>query len=216
MARTARSQPPQAEETITVDLEVADRDLLMRLTGPGGDLLRSLEEEWGVSVGVRGNQLTLRGAPDAVERAQWAASEVLGQLEKNPRLARRDVLRAVRTLNSHPEVRLADFMDEPVLVAPRKTIVPKGVAQAKYVQAIREHDVVFGIGPAGTGKTYLAMAMAVSARRKTFTLNEPQSPLSPETTTSSTFFGSRWARSGCDSLLALDATSARTSRRPSE
>ncbi len=163
MARTARSRPNEDPATVTVDLEVADRDLLLRLTGPGGDLLRSIEQEWGVSAGVRGNQLLLRGAPDAVARAERAASEVLAQLEKNPRLREADVLRAIRTLASHPEVRLGDFMNEPVLVAPRKTIVPKGVAQHAYVQAIREHDVVFGIGPAGTGKTYLAMAMAVRA-----------------------------------------------------
>src|SRR5690606_27288629 len=56
-----------------------------------------------------------------------------------------------------------DYLDEPVLVAPRKTIVPKGLAQHRYIAAIHEHDVVFGIGPAGTGKTYLAMAAAVRA-----------------------------------------------------
>lgn len=163
MARTARSRPPADQETVTVDLEVADRDLLLRLTGPGGELLRTLESEWGVSAGVRGNQLLLRGPAEAVEHAERSATEILDQLAKNPKLLDRDVLRAVRTLHSHPEVKLADFMDQPVLVAPRKTIVPKGVAQAQYVRAIHDHDVVFGIGPAGTGKTYLAMAMAVRA-----------------------------------------------------
>src|SRR5690606_39454580 len=65
------------------------------------------------------------------------------------------------TLRDNPEVRLSDYMDEPILVAPRKTIVPKGLAQHHYIRAIHDNDVVFGIGPAGTGKTYLAMAAAV-------------------------------------------------------
>ncbi|MGE0785076.1 MAG: PhoH family protein [Sandaracinaceae bacterium] len=144
-------------------MEVADRDLLLRLTGPSGSLLRTLESEWGVGIGVRGNQVLLRGPAEAVAQAQRAIAEILAQLAKKPRLSDADVLRAVRTLGDNPDVKLADFMDEPVLVAPRKTIVPKGLAQKAYVNAIRQHDVVFGIGPAGTGKTYLAMAMAVRA-----------------------------------------------------
>jgi phosphate starvation-inducible PhoH-like protein len=67
-------------------------------------------------------------------------------------------------LREHPEVRLRDVFHDVVLVSARhRVIAPKGLAQKKYVEAIRDHDVVFGIGPAGTGKTYLAMAMAVAA-----------------------------------------------------
>ncbi len=84
-------------------------------------------------------------------------------LQRGKDMSERDVLRAVRTLKQNPEVHLADYMNEPILVAPRKTIVPKGLAQFHYVKAIYEKDIVFGIGPAGTGKTYLAMAMAVRA-----------------------------------------------------
>jgi phosphate starvation-inducible PhoH-like protein len=75
-----------------------------------------------------------------------------------------DIQRAARTLREHPDVRLRDLFSEVVLVASRRKIIaPKGVAQQVYIQAIGGYDVVFGIGPAGTGKTYLAMAMAVRA-----------------------------------------------------
>lgn len=159
MARTARSDP----ETVTVDLEVTDRDALIRLTGPLGEHLRSFETEYGISVGMRGNRILLRGARENVAEAERGLAEVLDQLSRGRLLTQRDVVAAIRALRSNPELRLADYMDEPVLVAPRRTIVPKGLAQHRYVEAMRTHDVVFGIGPAGTGKTYLAMAMAVRA-----------------------------------------------------
>jgi phosphate starvation-inducible PhoH-like protein len=151
----------RGEAMITTDLEVADRDLLLRLTGPNATLLRAVEKEYGISAGIRGNTILLRGSASAVSDAERGLAEVLAMLGRRKHLTERDVIRAVRTLRQNPEVRLADYMDEPVLVAPRKTIVPKGLAQHQYIKAIHEKDIVFGIGPAGTGKTYLAMAAAV-------------------------------------------------------
>jgi phosphate starvation-inducible PhoH-like protein len=148
-------------ETVTADLEVADRDLLLRLTGPNASHLRALEKEYGIAAGVRGNTILLRGSAGAVADAERGLAEVLAMLGRGKLLTERDVLRAVRTLRENPEVRLSDYMDQPILVAPRKTIVPKGLAQHHYIKAIYEKDIVFGIGPAGTGKTYLAMAAAV-------------------------------------------------------
>ncbi len=154
---------PTSAPLVTTDLEVSDRELLIRLTGPNGSHLRALEKEYGISAGIRGNTILLRGEPDAVADAERGLAEVLSMLQRGKDMSERDVLRAVRTLKQNPEVRLADFMNEPILVAPRKTIVPKGLAQHHYVKAIHDKDIVFGIGPAGTGKTYLAMAMAVRA-----------------------------------------------------
>ena len=72
--------------------------------------------------------------------------------------------RAARTLQAHPQMRLRTLLDDVVLTTSSRRIVsPKGVTQQSYIQAIRAYDIVFGIGPAGTGKTYLAMAMAVRA-----------------------------------------------------
>ena len=157
------TEPAVAGEPVTSDLEVNDTDLLLRLTGPNGKDVAAIEREYGIAVGVRGNTLMLRGSAEAVEVAQQGLTQILGQLARDPALTHRDVLRAVRTLRDHPEVKLTDYMNEPVLVAADKTIVPKGPAQHRYIRALSTHDVVFGIGPAGTGKTYLAMAMAVRA-----------------------------------------------------
>ena len=126
MASPPRTQP--AIEPITTDLEVADRELLIRLTGPNGSHLRALEKEYGISAGIRGNSILLRGGPDAVSEAERGLAEVLSMLQRGKDMTERDVLRAVRTLKQNPEVRLADYMNEPILVAPRKTIVPKGLA----------------------------------------------------------------------------------------
>jgi len=75
-----------------------------------------------------------------------------------------EMARAARTLRAHPQMRLRALLDDVVLTTSSRRIVsPKGVTQQTYIQAIRSHDIVFGIGPAGTGKTYLAMAMAIRA-----------------------------------------------------
>ena len=66
-------------------------------------------------------------------------------------------------MKNHPEAKLSDLVNDVILATPRKTITAKGVVQQRYVQLIRQHDIVFGVGPAGTGKTYLAMAMAVKS-----------------------------------------------------
>ena len=165
MARTARSSRPDGTETeaVTHDLEVSDPELVLRLTGPNGEHLRAFEKAYGIAAGLRGNSVLLRGTAAKVEEAERGLAQVVAMLEARPDMSARDVLRAVQNLRDDPTARLEEYMSEPVLVSPRKTITPKGVRQHAYVKAIHDHDVVFGIGPAGTGKTYLAMAMAVRA-----------------------------------------------------
>jgi phosphate starvation-inducible PhoH-like protein len=146
---------------IHTEVEVDDPDLMVRLTGPGAGLLEVLESEFGIDAGVRGNVVHLRGPREEVMNAERALMEILGMLEKRKGMSEVEVERSIRTLRANPEVKLGDFMSDVVLATPRKTITAKGPTQHAYVQQMREHDVVFGIGPAGTGKTYLAMAMAV-------------------------------------------------------
>jgi phosphate starvation-inducible PhoH-like protein len=159
----ADPQTPVAEAAITADLEVSDPELVVRLAGPAGEQLTPIAEEYGIELGTRGQTILLRGPADRVAQAERGLTEVLASLSRGQPMSARDILRAIRTLRRNPGVRLRDYLDDDVLRAPRKVIAPKGLAQKVYVQAIREHDVVFGIGPAGTGKTYLAMAMAVRA-----------------------------------------------------
>jgi phosphate starvation-inducible PhoH-like protein len=159
-----RAAPRAARASATAQLEIDDTAVLMALAGPRNDNLRALEQEASVTIGLRGNQIHLQGAPDEVAFAERVLAELVGSLRDGNVLNPNDVSRAARLLREHPGLRLRDVFDDVVLVSARhRVIAPKGLAQKQYIEAIRGHDVVFGVGPAGTGKTYLAMAMAVAA-----------------------------------------------------
>ncbi len=162
-SHSRRDAGPPAVPPVHAEVEVDDADLLIRLTGPGAGHLDVLESEFGITAGVRGNTIHLRGPKDEVHGAETALLEILGLLEKGKGFSEREVERSIRALRANPEVKLSEFVSDVVLGTPRKTITAKGPTQHAYVQQMREHDIVFGIGPAGTGKTYLAMAMAVRA-----------------------------------------------------
>jgi phosphate starvation-inducible PhoH-like protein len=158
---TAQRGPVEAD--VAADIEVADPGLLLRLTGPGGSNLRTLEAELGVSMGLRGSTIHIQGPNRDVELVERVLHELIDALQFRE-FSSVEMARAARTLRSHPQMRLRTLLDDVVLTTSSRRIVsPKGVSQQRYVQAIRSHDVVFGIGPAGTGKTYLAMAMAIRA-----------------------------------------------------
>ena len=151
------------ETDVAADIEVGDSSLLLRLTGPGGSNLRTLEAELGVSMGLRGSTIHIHGPNRDVELVERVLHELIDALQFRE-LSAVEMARAARTLRAHPQMRLRALLDDVVLTTSSRRIVsPKGVTQQTYIQAIRSHDIVFGIGPAGTGKTYLAMAMAIRA-----------------------------------------------------
>ncbi|HXI10261.1 MAG TPA: PhoH family protein [Thermodesulfobacteriota bacterium] len=136
----------------------------MRLFGEGGENLKKFEKKLGVELNTRGSLVTVSGAPEKVETAERLIREMYTLLEKGYPLYPHDIDYAVRMISADKETHLADvFMDTVYVSFKKKVIAPKSVAQKRYVDAIRKSDIVFGIGPAGTGKTYLAMAMAVAA-----------------------------------------------------
>lgn len=142
---------------------MGDSGLLLRLTGPGGSNLRTLEAELGVSMGLRGSTIHIHGPNRDVELVERVLHELIDALQFRE-LSAVEIARAARTLRAHPQMRLRALLDDVVLTTSTRRIVsPKGVTQQRYIQSIRAHDIVFGIGPAGTGKTYLAMAMAIRA-----------------------------------------------------
>jgi phosphate starvation-inducible PhoH-like protein len=155
-------EPAVPPEVVQTEVEVADTSLLLMLTGPGAGHLQTLERAFGVTAGVRGNLILLRGTKEAVTDAERAVLEILSVLGSG-KLKDGDIERTLMTLKRHPETNLEALVSDVVLQTPRRSIVAKTVMQQRYVQAMRNHDIVFGIGPAGTGKTYLAMAMAVRA-----------------------------------------------------
>ncbi len=151
------------EATTTSDLEVADSELLLRLTGPNSAHLKALGSEFDVAMGLRGDTIRIQGDAAKVAVVERVLAELLGVLAQRT-LSANEIARAARTVADHPEMHLQELFDDVVLrTGSKRVISPKGVAQQSYVASIRSHDVVFGVGPAGTGKTYLAMAMAVAA-----------------------------------------------------
>jgi phosphate starvation-inducible protein PhoH and related proteins len=121
----------------------------------------ALEDATGVAVHVRGNVVTLEGAElSVVERL---LRQLYGLAQRGNPVHTQDVLRALAVLQRDPEANLREVFDDTVLVRPvdGKAIVPRSVAQKRYVTDLRRSSLTFGVGPAGTGKTFLAMAMAV-------------------------------------------------------
>ncbi|MAQ15903.1 MAG: phosphate starvation-inducible protein PhoH [Sandaracinus sp.] len=161
------SEAPTPTVTTTADVEVSDQDLLLRLTGPGEAHLRLLEKELSVSMGLRGDTIRIQGDSENVAVVERVLAELVDVMSRNKKLTGQEIARAARTAAAHPEVRLRELFDDVVLTtASKRVISPKGFSQQVYVTAIRKNDIVFGIGPAGTGKTYLAMAMAVAALQR--------------------------------------------------
>jgi len=154
------ASPGQAP--VHAEVEVDDQALMLQLTGPGATHLSTLAKEFAIETGVRGSIIHLKGTREGVEGAERALMEILGVLERG-QIRTGEVERSIKTMKNHPEAKLSDVVGDVILATPRKTITPKGVVQQRYVQLMRQHDIVFGVGPAGTGKTYLAMAMAVKA-----------------------------------------------------
>jgi phosphate starvation-inducible protein PhoH and related proteins len=145
----------------------ADGVAMVQLLGPQDRLLRMLEKEHpDVQVLVRGNEITLSGAAHAVARAKSLVDELLTMTKAGHDLAPSDVASSARMLRSDGGPRPSEVLGEAILSTRGKVIRPKTLGQKEYVDAIEENTIVFGIGPAGTGKTYLAMAKAVQALQR--------------------------------------------------
>lgn len=150
--------------TVKKQFAFEDNSLAVRLFGEGGESLRRFEKKLGVEINTRGSLVTISGTPEKADLAERLLKELYDLLAKGYPLYQHDLDYALRMVLADKDVRLADvFMDTIYVSYRKKSIAPKSVAQKRYIDAIRENDIVFGIGPAGTGKTYLAMAMAVAA-----------------------------------------------------
>lgn len=129
-----------------------------------------LEEALGIEASVRGNKILLQGREKAVSRAQQLIKELQLLSAKGYAINPGDIkylLKAFNTAAKGPSTSLKEFFLSTIPVSSKKKfIVPRSKTQKKYIEAIRKYDMVIGIGPAGTGKTYLAMAMAINALLK--------------------------------------------------
>ena len=136
---------------------------MVNVLGPRDEFLRILERDLDAGIHVRGNEITLTGSPTAVELAVDVITELVTVLRTGQGLTADAVERIVGMLATREDARPADVLTHNILSSRGKTIRPKTLNQKRYVDAIDKHTVVFGIGPAGTGKTYLAVAKAVQA-----------------------------------------------------
>jgi phosphate starvation-inducible PhoH-like protein len=144
------------QETLSVPNEVA-----AELAGIGDGVLASLRERLRCTIHLRGNRLTIEGADEHVGQARTVIDEIVELVEGGHDIGPSTVDAVLGVLDKGEDVR--DVFEDVVWRHRGKKIAPKTVNQKRYVDAIREHTVTFSIGPAGTGKTYLAMALAVAA-----------------------------------------------------
>ena len=137
---------------------------MVAVVGPHDDNLRTIEAAFpSVNITVRGNEITLRGPHDDCARLENLFNELMIVIRSGNLLNVDAVTRAIEMLEHNPVDHPAEVMSLNIVSNRGRTIRPKTANQKRYVDAIEDHTITFGIGPAGTGKTYLAMAMAVAA-----------------------------------------------------
>src|SRR3989441_7714085 len=154
-------------EVETQQLEFSDPHLFRDLLGQHDQHIKILQTTLQLKIRVRGAALEIEGDPIQVELASQILKQLYGLLEKGYPVCGSAVDYAVRILTGDGRASLQEiFLDTIYISSHKRTITPKSVAQKAYIDAIRRYDIVFGIGPAGTGKTYLAMAMAVAELMK--------------------------------------------------
>ena len=136
----------------------------LALLGRNDEHLRSLESRYDVRITARGHDVTLRGEERQVAEAERVLHDLVQMLRERPSLGAGEIRSALRLTAAEPTADVKGLLADTVSVpSRRKLISPKTVNQKRYLDAIRTHDLVIAIGPAGTGKSYLAVAMAVSA-----------------------------------------------------
>jgi phosphate starvation-inducible PhoH-like protein len=153
--------------TVTRRITLAQDVDLLPLLGRNDDHLRTLEGELDVRIVARGHDITVKGDERQVRKAERALTQLADLVRSGAHLRAVEVRAAARMVSDDEEADIkAVFSDAIAVPSRKKWIAPKSLGQKRYVDAIRTHDMVFAIGPAGTGKSFLAVAMAVSALMK--------------------------------------------------
>jgi phosphate starvation-inducible protein PhoH and related proteins len=145
----------------------SDINLASQLFGEYNKNLKRIAELTDVSIHARGNTIFIQGDSIAESLAKKILNQLYGLLKDGYPIYPNDVEYAVRILSEDDRIKLKDiFLDTVYITSKKRPVIPKSQTQKEYIDAIRSSDMVFGVGPAGTGKTYLAMAMAVAAFSK--------------------------------------------------
>jgi len=150
----------ESEQKLTFE----DVQLVKLLVGEHDQHLKFVEKSLGIRIHCRGNHFSITGEEERVHLAGRLLQELYFLLESSYHISGQDIEYALRILTTSESIHLKDiFLDTIYVSSRRRLITPKSINQKRYIDAIRNYDIVIGIGPAGTGKTYLAMAMAIAS-----------------------------------------------------
>jgi len=163
--RTQGGAPPAEPAAVSTQVKVVipDDHSMVSLLGSHDELLHVIEGSFDADIHVRGNEITITGTPEQTALVAQLFEEMTALLSGGAELTPSVVERIIPMLRRKSGVRPAEVLSLDILSSRGRTIRPKTLNQKRYVDAIDEHTIVFCIGPAGTGKTYLAMAKAVKA-----------------------------------------------------
>ena len=142
--------------------ELFNNTLVQQLVGAQDGNLRLIEKILGVEIGSFGNQMNIKGSAEAIEQAKTAIDVLYNKVSKGISINEEEVKAAVRIAGGQTDTATAQDLSNIVLKTKKRHIYPRSATQAQYIQEMMKNELVFGLGPAGTGKTYLAVALAVS------------------------------------------------------
>ena len=147
-------------------INIEDMEQAANLFGNFDENIKLIEEGLDVKIVLRGGTIKITGEEKNVESANKLFNKLMGMIEKGDVITTQNVLYTMNMIEAGEEEKLKSLMSDTVCITARgKQIRCKTYGQMKYVEAMRKNQIVFGIGPAGTGKTYLAMAMAITAMK---------------------------------------------------
>lgn len=146
-----------------VNIEIEDYNGVIQLVGNYDGNIRLIETAFGVEVLIRGTELRIIGIEEKVLMGKRVIDQLINMIKSGTEITEQTVIYTIESITGRDETPVKTLSDVVITTARGKVIKCKTIGQKKYVEAIRKNDIIFGIGPAGTGKTYLAMALAVKA-----------------------------------------------------
>lgn len=165
--KNEKKKPDDLEGTfIEQVLQIERIEDVLTLFGNADQNVKIIEEHFGVNIVCRGTEVKITGEPEAVSKAQRTVDTLLAMIAKDGNLSEQNVRYVITLVEQGSEQSMAQMNNSCIAITVKgKPVKPKTLGQKKYIDAIQNNTITFGIGPAGTGKTYLAVAMAVRAFR---------------------------------------------------
>jgi phosphate starvation-inducible PhoH-like protein len=145
-----------------ISFELFNNMLVQQMVGAHDGNLKLLEKILGVEIGCFGNNINIKGEKTSIEQAKTAIDVLYNKVSRGIEIGEQEVKAAVRMSGDNVDTQTAQDLSNIVLKTKKRHIYPRSATQAEYIQTMMQNELVFGLGPAGTGKTYLAVALAVS------------------------------------------------------